>query len=76
MKEFIERIVRSLVEHPDQVQVTEVDAEKTVVLEVRVAPDDIGKVIGKHGQNAKALRILLTAVSARRGKRAVLEILE
>lgn len=76
MKEFVEKIVRSLVEHPDQVQVTEVEAEKTVVLELRVAPDDIGKVIGKHGQNAKALRTLLTAVSARRGKRAVLEILE
>ena len=76
MKEFIEQIVRSLVEHPDQVQVREVDAEKTVVLELRVAPDKSGKVSGKHGQNAKALRTLLTAVSARRGKRAVLEILE
>jgi hypothetical protein len=76
MKEFIEYIVRGLVEHPDQVTVTEVVGERTTVYELRVGQGDLGKVIGKQGQTAKSLRTILAAASARQGKRAVLEILE
>lgn len=76
MKEFIENIVRSLVDNPDQVTVKEVLGSRTTVYELRVAQGDLGKVIGKNGQTAKAIRTLLAAASARQGKRAVLEILE
>jgi len=76
MKDYIEHIVRALVENPDSVSVTEVDGERTTVYELRVGQGDLGKVIGKQGQTAKAIRTLLTAASARQGKRAVLEILE
>jgi hypothetical protein len=76
MKEFILFIVKHLVDKPDEVQVNEVDGEQTVVFELRVGKGDMGKVIGKHGQTAKSLRTLLAAASAKRGKRAVLEILE
>ncbi len=76
MKDFIEFIVKHLVDHPDQVHVNEVDGERTVVFELRVGPGDMGKVIGRRGQTAKSLRTLLAAASAKMGKRAVLEILE
>ena len=76
MKEFIDYIVRALVDNPDQVEVTEVEGSRTTVYELRVAQGDLGKVIGKAGQTAKSIRTLLSAVSARQGKRAVLEILE
>lgn len=76
MKEFIEYIARHLVDHPDSVNVTEVEGEKTTVYELRVYADDLGKVIGRKGQTAKAIRTLISAVSAKKGKRALLEILE
>ena len=76
MKEFIEFIVRALVEHPDEVLVEEVQGSRTTVYELHVGQGDLGKVIGKGGQTAKALRILLAAAAARKGHRAVLEILE
>lgn len=76
MKDFIETIVRSLVDNPDQVTVKEVVGTRTTVYELRVAQGDLGKVIGKNGQTAKSMRTLLAAASARQGKRAVLEILE
>ncbi len=76
MKDFIEYIVKALVEHPDQVEVSEVPGTRTTVYELRVGQGDLGKVIGKNGQTAKSIRTILTAVSARQGKRAVLEILE
>jgi uncharacterized protein len=76
MKEFVEYIAKNLVDHPEAVVVTEVDGEKTVVYELRVGDGDLGKVIGRKGQTAKSIRTLLTAASAKRGKRAVLEILE
>ena len=76
MKEFIEYISRALVDHPDNVEVSEVEGEKTTVYELRVAPEDLGKVIGRKGQTAKAIRTLIAAVSAKKGKRALLEILE
>lgn len=76
MKEFVEFIVKHLVDKPGEVVVTEVDGQRTIVFELRVGPGDMGKVIGKHGQTAKSLRTLLAAASAKTGKRAVLEILE
>ncbi|MDM7926886.1 MAG: KH domain-containing protein [bacterium] len=76
MKEFVEFIARHLVDHPESVVVTEVDGEKTTVFELRVGDGDLGKVIGRKGQTAKSIRTLLTAASAKRGKRALLEILE
>ena len=76
MKEFIESIVRALVDDPDEVRLTEVQGSKTTVYELRVGPNDLGKVIGKKGQTAKAIRTLIAAISAKQGKRAVLEILE
>jgi uncharacterized protein len=76
MREFIETVVSALVDHPDQISVVEVEGTRTTVYELRVGPGDLGKVIGKAGQTAKAMRILLSAIAARQGKRAVLEILE
>jgi len=76
MKEFVLFIVKHLVDKPDEVVVNEIDGEQTVVFELRVGQGDMGKVIGKRGQTAKSLRTLLAAASAKRGKRAVLEILE
>ena len=76
MKAFIEFIVKALVDRPDEVVVTEVEGSRTTVFELRVGQGDLGKVIGKNGQTAKSIRTLLAAVSARQGKRSVLEILE
>ncbi len=76
MKEFIEFIAKQLVDNPDSVKVTEVEGERTTVYELRVFTDDLGKVIGRKGQTAKAIRTLIAAVSAKQGKRALLEILE
>ncbi|AFH48488.1 Putative KH domain RNA-binding protein [Ignavibacterium album JCM 16511] len=75
MKEFIEFIAKHLVDHPDGVVVEEKAVEeKKVVLSLKVKPEDVGKVIGKQGKTAQAMRTLLTAVAAKEGKRAVLEI--
>jgi predicted RNA-binding protein YlqC (UPF0109 family) len=76
VKEYLEFIVKGLVEHPDLVSITEIVGERTTVYELRVGQGDMGKVIGKQGQTAKSIRTLLAAMSARQGKRAVLEILE
>jgi len=76
MKEFIVFIVKALVDSPDEVSVHEVEGSRTTVYELRVGQGDLGKVIGKQGQTAKSIRTLLAAISARKGKRAVLEILE
>ncbi len=76
MREFIEFIVKHLVDKPDEVKVTEIKGELTTVFELRVGEGDIGKVIGKRGQTAKSIRTLLACASAKTGKRAVFEILE
>lgn len=76
LKELVEYIARSLVDNPDEVQVVEVEGEQTVVYELRVAKDDLGKVIGKQGRTARAIRTLLRAASTKLKKRSVLEILE
>ena len=74
MRDLVELIAKKLVDNPDQVKVNEVRGEHTNVIELRVAHSDIGKVIGRNGRTAQALRILLAAVAAREGKRAILEI--
>jgi predicted RNA-binding protein YlqC (UPF0109 family) len=76
MRELVELIAKSLVDEPDQVRVTEVEGERITVIELRVAPGDLGKVIGKQGRTARAIRILLNATATKLRKRAVLEILE
>jgi len=76
LKEFVEFMAKSIVDNPEEVQVTEVAGEKTTVIELRVASEDLGKVIGKQGRTAKAIRSILSAVAAKMKKRAVLEILE
>jgi len=76
LRDMIEQIARSLVDNPEQVEVSEVQGEQTTVLELRVAPDDLGKVIGKQGRTARAMRTLLAAAGMKHHKRAVLEILE
>ena len=76
LKELVEYIAKSLVDKPEEVQVTEVGGEQTVVYELRVAKDDLGKVIGKQGRTARAIRTILGAASIKLKKRSVLEILE
>jgi predicted RNA-binding protein YlqC (UPF0109 family) len=76
LKELIEFIAKALVDDPDAVEVEAVEGEKTVILELTVGDGDLGKVIGKDGRTARALRTLLAASSAKHDKRAVLEILE
>jgi predicted RNA-binding protein YlqC (UPF0109 family) len=75
-KDLIEYIAKSLVDDPAAVQVNVVDGEKSTILELRVGAGDIGKVIGKHGRIAKAIRTVLQAATAKEGKRTVLEILD
>lgn len=77
MKDFVEFVVKKIVDHPEDVKVIQVDSEKTVILELSVKAGDLGKVIGKKGRTARALRTLLTAAAAEQGqKRAILEIIE
>jgi hypothetical protein len=76
MKELIKYISQALVDSPDKVEVTEVIGEQTSVIELRVAKEDLGKVIGKQGRTAKAIRTILSAASAKLNKRSVLEIIE
>ena len=76
MKLLIEEIAKSLVDNPDDVAVGEVEGERTTVFELRVATNDLGKVIGKKGNTARAMRTILSASGTKLGKRCVLEILE
>jgi len=76
MKELVEFIVKALVDDPSAIEITEVAGDKVTIFELRAAKEDIGKVIGKRGRTAGAIRTILSAVSARQGKRIVLEIIE
>jgi len=76
LKQLIEYIAKALVDNPDQVKVSEIEGEKTSVIELSVAKDDLGKVIGKQGRTARAMRTILSAASTKVKKRAVLEIIE
>lgn len=75
-KDLVEYIVKSLVDVPDEVSISVVEGEKSTILELRVASEDVGKVIGKQGRIAKAIRTILSASATKSGKRAVLEILD
>jgi len=76
MKDFLIQIVKSLVDDQEQVQITEIEGSHTTVLELRVAKEDMGKVIGKHGRTVNAIRVVLNAASGKAGKRYVLEIVD
>ena len=76
MRELVEYLTRALVEHPDEVQVDEVASDDDIVLEIRVAEDDLGRVIGRSGRVANAIRTVAKAAGARDGRRVMVEILE
>ena len=76
VRELIEEIVKALVDHPEAVQCTEVEGQHSCVIELKVAPDDVGKVIGKKGVHADAIRKLVHAIGGKKKKRYVLEIIE
>ncbi len=76
MKELVAIIARALVDKSDEVEVTEIEGEQTTVIELKVAKDDLGKVIGKQGRTARAIRTILGAASTKIRKRSVLEIIE
>jgi hypothetical protein len=76
MKDLIKYIAQALVDYPEQVSVAEVEGDQTSVLELKVAKEDLGKVIGKQGRTARAMRTILSASSAKLKKRTVLEIIE
>jgi len=75
-KELLEHIVKLIVDRPDDVEIREIPGERVVIYEVRVNKEDVGKVIGKQGRTAKAIRTILAAISLKRGKKVVVEILE
>jgi len=76
LKELVEYVVKCLVDMPDQVTVNEIEGEQTTVIEVTVAKEDLGKIIGKQGRTARAIRTILNATATKLGKRSVLEIIE
>ncbi|CAD7837381.1 MAG: KH domain RNA binding protein YlqC [Olavius algarvensis Delta 4 endosymbiont] len=76
MKELTKRIIQALVDHPEQIVISEVEGKQVTVLEIKAAKEDLGKIIGKQGRNAKATRTILNAASAKIKKRTVLEIVE
>ncbi len=76
MKELIKTMAQALVDNPEQVEVREIKTERTLVLELKVAKEDLGKVIGKKGRTAQAMRTLLSCASAKERTRGILEILE
>lgn len=76
MKELVEMIAKSLVDNPDKVQVSQLEGEQTTILELKVAPEDLGKVIGKQGRTARAMRVILGAAGMKMKRRFNLEIIE
>ena len=76
MKELVEVIARSLVDYPEQVEVTENESDKSIVLELRVAQADMGKVIGKQGRIAKAIRTVVKAAASKEEKKVIVEIVQ
>jgi predicted RNA-binding protein YlqC (UPF0109 family) len=76
MQELIEYVVKTLVDHPEDIRISAIEGERTIVFELRCHPDDVGKVIGKSGKTVGAIRVLLSTVAARQNKRAMLEVVE
>ncbi len=76
MKDLIKTIAQALVDHPEQVEVAEVEGDQILVIELKVAKEDMGMIIGRHGRNAQAIRTIFSAASGKEKKRAILEIIE
>ena len=76
MKDLVELIAKALVDHPDQVQVTEKETDKSIVIELRVAPEDMGKVIGKQGRIANAIRSIVKSAATKEDKKVIVDILQ
>ncbi|MDY6795936.1 MAG: KH domain-containing protein [Actinomycetota bacterium] len=76
MKELLEYLARALVDNPESVEVTSVEGEKSIILQLRVDPDDVGKVIGKKGRIAQAMRTLIKASATKEGRNAIVEIID
>ena len=76
MKELVELIAKSLVDNPDKVQVSQLDGKQSSIIELKVAPEDVGKVIGKQGRNVQAVRVILSAAGMKLKKRFILELIE
>lgn len=76
MKELIKHIIQALVDHPEQIVISEVEGKQVTVLEIKAAKEDLGQIIGKQGRNAKAIRTILNAASAKAQKRTIMEIIE
>ncbi len=76
MKELVESIAKSLVDNPEKVHVTQLDGERSSIIELKVAPEDLGKIIGKQGRNAQAIRVIVSAAGMKLKKRFNLEIVE
>jgi len=76
VKELLQTLAQALVDKPEEVKVSQIDGEKSVILQLQVASDDVGKVIGKQGRIAKALRTIVKASATKEGKRAIVEILD
>lgn len=74
MREFLEYVAKQLVDNPDSVQISEEEKDNKVIFKIKVAQPDIGKIIGKQGRTAQSIRVLLSAVAAKSGKRAILEV--
>ncbi len=76
MEKLVKYIAEALVDHPEQVQVKSIEGDNSIIIELKVAPDDVGKVIGKGGQTAKAIRKILSAAATKLKKKSLLQILE
>jgi predicted RNA-binding protein YlqC (UPF0109 family) len=76
VKELVELIAKALVDNPDKVQVSQLEGEQSSIIELKVAPEDVGKVIGKQGRNVQAIRIILSAAGMKLKKRYILELIE
>jgi len=76
VKELIELIAKALVDNPDQVRVSQIEGEQSSIIELKVAPEDVGKVIGKQGRNVQAIRVILGAAGTKLKKRFILELIE
>jgi len=76
MKDLLEYLAKSLVDNPESVEVTSVEGEKSIILQLRVDPEDVGKVIGKKGRIAQAMRTLIKATATKEGRNAIVEIID
>ena len=76
MKELIKHIIQALVDYPEQIVISEVEGKQVTILEIKAAKEDLGKIIGKQGRNAKAIRTILNAASAKTKRRTIMEIVE